>query len=181
MVVVMVMVGFVMVRGTVPEKTVTGDGVTVLVWIISMVFVSKTVWVGARTVWTAAFETVWVIVVVRGPSGPSRLTNCARRASLSAISIPGERRILAAAVVLAVAEDVAPVDLVDEVANLVIGFEVSAAALGVFVQRGVIVDEEVMVIAEWVLIVFVFTKVEVEVVLLWQIVSYSEVVHFRED
>jgi hypothetical protein len=76
------------VAATVPENTVAAGGVTVLVWTISTVFVSVIVEAGARTVCTTAGVTVCVTVVVRGPSGPSRLARAARRASLAERAAP---------------------------------------------------------------------------------------------
>lgn len=80
--VVNVFVGFVMVLGTVPENTVCGTGVDVVVIMNSSVFVSVIVDVGPGTN-MIEFDANSVIVVVRGPSGPSRLTS-ARRRSLAA-------------------------------------------------------------------------------------------------
>lgn len=71
------------VAATVPENTVTGDGVSVVVCTTSTRFVSVIVEGAARTVCTTAGVTVWMTVVVRGPSGPSRLASWARRASLA--------------------------------------------------------------------------------------------------
>lgn len=79
---VKVFVGSVMVLGTVPENTVCAAGVDVLVITISSVFVSVIVDVGPGTN-TIEFDANSVMVVVRGPSGPSRLTS-ARRRSLAA-------------------------------------------------------------------------------------------------
>ena len=79
---VKVFVGSVMVLGTVPENTVCGAGVDVLVIMISSVFVSVIVDVGPGTN-TIEFDANSVIVVVSGPSGPSRLMS-ARRRSLAA-------------------------------------------------------------------------------------------------
>jgi hypothetical protein len=70
------------VAATVPENTVAGGGVTVLVWTISTVFVSVRVDAGASVVCTTG-AAVCTTVVVSGPSGPSRLTSWPRRASLA--------------------------------------------------------------------------------------------------
>jgi len=77
-VLVKVFVGFVIVLGTVPENTVCGAGVDVLVIKISFVFVSMIVDVGPGTN-MIEFDPNTVIVIVRGPSGPSRLMSALRR------------------------------------------------------------------------------------------------------
>src|ERR1700735_5080212 len=113
----------------------------------STVFVSKIVCVGARTVWTNALAPVWLIVVVGRPSGPPPLRRTPRRASLSAISPLFERRILAAEALFD-ADDVVLADWEEEVGTLAIGLAVSAPPLGSVVHRGVIVDVNVVVVAE---------------------------------
>ena len=74
---VKVFVGFVIVLGTVPENTVCGGCVDVVVIMISSVFVSVIVDVGPGTN-TIKFDPNTVIVVVSGPSGPSRLMSALR-------------------------------------------------------------------------------------------------------
>ena len=96
--VVKVFVGFVIVLGTVPENTVCGTGVDVLVIMNSTVFVSVIVDVGPGTN-TIKFDANTVIVVVRGPSGPSRLMS-ALRSSLDAERPRAAGAAVAEAVVL---------------------------------------------------------------------------------
>jgi hypothetical protein len=81
-----VCVGSVIVDFTVPENTVTGDGVTVLVWMMSMVLVSVMVEAVPTIVdvWAVA---VTNMLVVGPPSGPSRFARALRRASLATTSL----------------------------------------------------------------------------------------------
>jgi hypothetical protein len=152
---------FVTVAATVPVNTVTGDGITVLVWTTSIKFVSVMVEAGARTVCTTA-GAFCTIVVTEMPSGPSRLARRARRASLAVRASLRRLLCLGGLVGLGVgvldeplgtgARDVPlGVGALDEplVLSFAAGWVASAFFGAVLVQCGVMVDVEVMVVGEW--------------------------------